>query len=113
MGYSPGVGPNTKKLQAVASLSNASAAVWGAVSGQKWTLDNIFVSYSGATKGQEIILCENDASGTVGRIPIEATQKSDFFHVGFSASDTNTSLRMVAPAAGTVTAVFVGHSGGE
>ena len=111
MGYSPGVGPNTKKLQAVTSLRNASGTVWAAISGSRWTLDNIFVSYSGATEGQEVLIM--DDSVTMARIPVEATQMTDSFYVGYSSSVTNTSLRMQAPADGTVNAVFVGHSGGE
>ena len=120
MGYSSGVGPNTKKLQAVSTVENASTAAWSAVSSQRWTLDTMYVSYSGATAAgvhgiQEVLLREVDDSASITflKIPIEASQKADWYHVGYSSSATNSSLRLTAPASATVSTLFVGHSGGE
>ena len=106
-----GTGPGTKPLQGVTSLSNATGTVWAAISGSRWTLDNIFVSYSGGTEAAEILIM--DDSVTMARIPVEATQMTDSFYVGYTSSVTNTSLRMQAPSGGTVNAVFVGHTGGK
>lgn len=106
-----GTGPGTKPLQAVASLSNATGTVWAAITGSKWTLDNIFVSIRDGVAGQEVVVLEDSVS--VLRIPVQASQNTYSHYVGYTSSVTSTSLRMQAPADGTVTAVFVGHTGAK
>lgn len=111
MPYGGGVGPNTKKLQGQVSVSNASATIWAAVSGQRWTLESFAVGWSGMTVNGDITIRED--STTIIRIPVTTTY--GFWPVDYlnwSSSATGSSLRINGPS-GTVTGLFVGRSGGE